>query len=188
MITVAEIKRMLPHRYPMLLVDRVTELVPGERASGLKAVTCNEPWYEGMPDTASEEDYHYPWTVLIESWCHVAGVLVTWDRPNPDVRSGKAMLLGGISDAEFHRPVVPGDVVEHHVRLARQVGETYVFEGESLVGKETALTIGRLTMTMRPASDLTAPPAPAPSTSDQPAAEPGVPGPSLPDPPVPDLL
>ncbi|MFE2187188.1 3-hydroxyacyl-ACP dehydratase FabZ family protein [Streptomyces sp. NPDC059455] len=172
MITVDEIKRMLPHRYPMLLVDRVTELVPGERASGLKAVTCNEPWYEGMPDTATEEDYHYPWTVLIESWCHVAGVLVTWDRPNPDVRSGKAMLLGGIADAEFHRPVVPGDVVEHHVRLARQVGETYVFEGESLVGKETALTIGRLTMTMRPASDLAAPP----------AAEPHEPGPPVPDP------
>ncbi|MFE2679113.1 3-hydroxyacyl-ACP dehydratase FabZ family protein [Streptomyces hygroscopicus] len=176
MITVDEIKRVLPHRYPMLLVDRVTELVPGERARGLKAVTCNEPWYEGMPDTASEEDYHYPWTVLIESWCHVAGVLVAWDRPNPDVRTGKAMLLGGITDAEFHRPVVPGDVVEHHVRLARQVGETFVFEGESLVGNETALTVGRLTMTMRPASDLTGGPAAGP-----PAPGPPVPG-TRPDP------
>ncbi|MFE5122247.1 3-hydroxyacyl-ACP dehydratase FabZ family protein [Streptomyces sp. NPDC056669] len=197
MITVDEIKRVLPHRYPMLLVDRVTELVPGERARGLKAVTCNEPWYEGMPDTASEEDYHYPWTVLIESWCHVAGVLVAWDRPNPDVREGKAMLLGGITDAEFHRPVVPGDVVEHHVRLARQVGETFVFEGESLVGKETVLTIGRLTMTMRPASDLDAPPVTASSVTASPVTGPTGPtgltdlpvaAPPVPDPPVPDPL
>ncbi|MET7937789.1 beta-hydroxyacyl-ACP dehydratase [Streptomyces sp. NPDC005322] len=155
MITVGEIKRILPHRYPMLLVDRVTELVPGERARGLKAVTCNEPWYESVPDSAPEDAYHYPWTVLLESWCHVAGVLVARDRPNPDVRTGKAMLLGGITDAGFHRPVIPGDVVEHQVRLARQVGDTYVFEGESLVGDETVLTVGRLTMTMRPAAELT---------------------------------
>ncbi|WAP56226.1 3-hydroxyacyl-ACP dehydratase FabZ family protein [Streptomyces sp. S465] len=184
MITVDRIRRMLPHRYPMLLVDRVTELVPGERVRGLKAVTCNEPWYEGLPDTASAEDYHYPWTVLIESWCHVAGVLVTWDRPNPDVRTGEAMLLGGITDAEFHRPVIPGDVVEHHVRLARRVGETFVFEGESLVGDETALTIGRLTMTMRPASDLTGAPATDPPVTDPPAADRPATDPSAADPPV----
>ncbi|MBL1099695.1 3-hydroxyacyl-ACP dehydratase FabZ family protein [Streptomyces coffeae] len=154
MIGVGEIKRILPHRYPMLLVDRVTEVVPGERARGLKAITCNEPWYAQVPDDAPEEDYHYPWTILLESWCHVAGVLVARERPNPDVRTGMAMLLGGVTDAGFHRPVVPGDVVEHHVRLARRVGDTYVFEGESLVGDATALTVGRLTMTMRPASEL----------------------------------
>ncbi|MGY0061453.1 hypothetical protein ACWY4P_33770 [Streptomyces sp. LZ34] len=154
-ITTSEIKRVLPHRYPMLLIDRVTELVPGGRATGLKAVTCNEPWYEGMQDKAAEEDYHYPWTVLIESWCHVAGVLVAHDKPNPDVLSGQVMLLGGITDAVPLRPVVPGDLVEHRVRLTRQVGETFVFEGESQVGDETALTVGRLVMTMRPAADLT---------------------------------
>ncbi|MDX3233773.1 hypothetical protein [Streptomyces sp. ME19-01-6] len=154
-ITTSEIKRVLPHRYPMLLIDRVTELVPGERATGLKAVTCNEPWYERLPDKAAEEDYHYPWTALIESWCHVAGVLVAHDKPNPDVLSGQVMLLGGITDATPLRPVVPGDLVEHRVRMTRQVGETFVFEGESGVGDETALTVGRLVMTMRPATDLT---------------------------------
>ncbi|MFI0727620.1 3-hydroxyacyl-ACP dehydratase FabZ family protein [Streptomyces sp. NPDC021225] len=157
-ITAGEIRRVLPHRYPMLLIDRVTELVPGERATGLKAVTCNEPWYEGIPDKAAdaaEADYHYPWTALIESWCHVAGVLVAHDRPNPDVLSGQVMLLGGITDATPLRPAVPGDLVEHRVRLTRQIGETFMFEGESRVGDETALTVGRLVMTMRPAADLT---------------------------------
>ncbi|MES4908118.1 MULTISPECIES: hypothetical protein [unclassified Streptomyces] len=154
-ITTSEIKRVLPHRYPMLLIDRVTELVPGGRATGLKAVTCNEPWYEGMRDEATEEDHHYPWTALIESWCHVAGVLVAHDKPNPDVLSGQVMLLGGITDATTLRPAVPGDLVEHRVRLTRQVGETFVFEGESRIGDETALTVGRLVMTMRPAAELT---------------------------------
>jgi 3-hydroxyacyl-[acyl-carrier-protein] dehydratase len=155
LITTSQIKRVLPHRYPMLLIDRVTELVPGVRACGLKAITCNEPWYRNLPDDAPDEDYHYPWTVLLESWCHVAGVLVAWEDPNPDVRTGQAMLLGGVSDVHFRRPVVPGDVVDHRVRLTRQIGETYVFEGESLVGDETALEVGRLVMTMRPAKELT---------------------------------
>lgn len=154
-ITPHEIRRVLPHRYPMVLVDRITELVPGERARGLKAVTCNEPWYANVPDTACEEDYHYPWTVLLESWCHVAGVLIAWEDPNPDVLSGRAMLLGGISDVEFRTPVLPGALVEHDVRLARRVGDTFVFEGGSAVAGEPVLEVGRLTMTMRPADALT---------------------------------
>lgn len=154
-ITTSEIKRVLPHRYPMLLIDRVTELVPGERAAGLKAVSCNEPWYEAMPDKAAEEDHHYPWTVLTESWCHVAGVLALHDKPNPEVLSGRVSLLGGLTDVRPLRPVVPGDLVEHQVRLIRQVGETYMFEGESRVGDDAVLTVGRMAVTMRPATDLT---------------------------------
>lgn len=150
-----EFKQVLPHRYPMLLVDRITELVPGERARGLKAVTVNEPWYAHVPDDAAAEDYHYPWPVLVESWGHVAGPLVASDIPNPDVLTGQAMLLGGVADIEFHRPVVPGDVVEHRVTLSRVVGETYIFEGDSVVGDEVVMTVGRLVMAMRPASDLT---------------------------------
>ncbi|MFH8370230.1 3-hydroxyacyl-ACP dehydratase FabZ family protein [Streptomyces sp. NPDC018031] len=147
-------KQMLPHRYPMLLVDRITELVPGERARGLKAVTVNEPWYAHVPDDAGPEDYHYPSPILLESWCHVAGYLVGRDSPNPDVLTGQAMLLGGVADIEFLRPVLPGDVVEHRVTLSRVVGETFVFEGDSTVGDEPAMTVGRLVMTMRPASEL----------------------------------
>ncbi|MGO4748760.1 beta-hydroxyacyl-ACP dehydratase, partial [Streptomyces sp. 2MCAF27] len=69
--------------------------------------------------------------------------------------SGQVMLLGGITDATPLRPAVPGDLVEHRVRLSRQVGETFMFEGESRIGDETALTVGRLVMTMRPAEALT---------------------------------
>ncbi|WP_431044257.1 3-hydroxyacyl-ACP dehydratase FabZ family protein [Streptomyces sp. P1-3] len=154
-LTVADIKRVLPHRYPMLLVDRVTELVPNERLTALKAVTANEPWYAELADEAPDAEYAYPPVLLVESWCQAAGTLVTWENPNPDVLSGRVMLFAGVSDAEFVRPVLPGDVVEHRVRLSRSIGDAVVFEGESAVGGEVVMRIERVTMAMRPASELT---------------------------------
>ncbi|KUJ66205.1 beta-hydroxyacyl-ACP dehydratase [Streptomyces albus subsp. albus] len=154
-LTANEIKRVLPHRFPMLLVDRVTELVPGERLTALKAVSVNEPWYEKLGDKAAEEEYHYPSVLLVESWCQSAGVLVAWEDPNPDVLSGQVMLFGGISDVEFPHPVRPGDVVEHRVTLSRSFGDTIIFEGESVVGDQVVLRVDRVTMAMRPASELT---------------------------------
>ncbi|MFC0602039.1 3-hydroxyacyl-ACP dehydratase FabZ family protein [Streptomyces palmae] len=154
-LTVDEIKRILPHRFPMLLVDRVTEMVPGERLTALKAVTVNEPWYQELDDKAPEEAYHYPSVLLAESWCQSAGVLAAWENPNPDVLSGQVMLFGGVSDVEYLHPVRPGDVLEHRVTLSRSFGDTLIFEGESLVGEQVVLRVSRVTMAMRPASELT---------------------------------
>ncbi|MCX4693195.1 3-hydroxyacyl-ACP dehydratase FabZ family protein [Streptomyces sp. NPDC058646] len=162
MLTISGIKRVLPHRYPMLLVDRVTELVPEERLTALKAVTCNEPWYEGLSEEAGDEGHAYPQTLLVESWCQAAGVLAAWDQPNPDVLSGQVMLFGSISDVVLHRPVFPGDVLEHRVRLVRALSDTVIFEGESLVGGEVVMGVGRVVMAMRPAQELTAAAQPGP--------------------------
>ncbi|GGQ06520.1 3-hydroxyacyl-ACP dehydratase FabZ family protein [Streptosporangium pseudovulgare] len=147
----ADIKRVLPHRYPMLLVDRVTDLVPGVGLTAYKAVTANEPWYRDLADDA---DPAYPRTLLVESWCQAAGVLVAWAEPNPDVLSGQVMLFGGMADIEFSAPVLPGDVLEHRVRLMRALSDTVLFEGESLVGGEPVLRVGRVVMAMRPAEEL----------------------------------
>ncbi|MFI9629731.1 3-hydroxyacyl-ACP dehydratase FabZ family protein [Streptomyces sp. NPDC052042] len=151
----AGIKAVLPHRHPMLLVDRVVGLVPGERLTALKAVTCNEPFYEGLSEKASEEDHDYPRVLVIESWCQAAGVLVAAERPNPDVLSGQVMLFGGISDVRFTGRVRPGDVMEHDVRLTRSLTDTVIFEGECRVNGEVVAEIGRVVMAMRPASELT---------------------------------
>lgn len=129
MIGQREIRARLPHRFPMLLVDRVVHLEPGERLTALKAVTCNEPWYERLGPDSAEEDFGYPRSLLVESWCQSAGVLATWDEPNPDVLTGRVMLFGGMTDVEFHRPVLPGEVLEHRVRLDRKVDDTLLFEG-----------------------------------------------------------
>ncbi|MCM2387941.1 3-hydroxyacyl-ACP dehydratase FabZ family protein [Streptomyces albipurpureus] len=164
MLTISAIKKVLPHRYPMLLVDRVDELVPGERLVAVKAITCNEPWYQDLAEDAGDEEHAYPQTLLIESWCQAAGVLAAWDKPNPDVMSGQVMLFGSISDVVLHRPVLPGEVLQHRVRLVRALSDTVIFEGECLSDGETVMEVGRVVMAMRPAEELTGalPAAPAP--------------------------
>jgi 3-hydroxyacyl-[acyl-carrier-protein] dehydratase len=144
----------LPHRYPMLLVDRVTHCVPGERLTALKAVSCNEPWYAGLPAGTPAEGFAYPRTLLVESWCQAAGALATWDEPNPDVLTGRVMLFGGLSGVEYLRDVHPGEVVEHRVRVSRNLGDTVLFDGTSQVGDETVMTVDRVVMAFRPASEL----------------------------------
>lgn len=154
MIGQREIRARLPHRFPMLLVDRLTEVVPGERLVALKAVSCNEPWYETPGPDSAEEDFAYPSSLLVESWCQAAGVLATWDAPNPDVLRGRVMLFGGMTGVEFHRPVLPGEVLTHRVRQSHLIDDNVLFEGESLSGSEPVMTVERIVMAFRPASAL----------------------------------
>ncbi|MEU6484894.1 beta-hydroxyacyl-ACP dehydratase [Streptomyces sp. NPDC046887] len=148
---------LLPHRYPTLLVDRVTELVPGERIRTVKAVTLNEPWYEGI---SSDTVLDYPPALLIESWGQSAGLLASAAAEAP---TGQIMLFGSVADAAFHLPVRPGDVIEHRVRVARALVDSVVFEGSSHRGSETVMTVGRMVMAFRPA-ELLRPSEPAPTT------------------------
>lgn len=141
------ITRVLPHRYPMLLVDRVVEVEPGLRLVARKAVSANEPWYRDLPAS-------YPPVLLVESWCQAAGLLGAWQTPNPNVLTGQVMLVGGLTGIRFGGPVVPGDVVEHRVRLDRVLGDTMIFEGESLVDDRTVLEVTQAIVTMRPAATL----------------------------------
>ncbi|MEU8893061.1 beta-hydroxyacyl-ACP dehydratase [Streptomyces sp. NPDC048442] len=149
-----DIRARLPHRFPMLLVDRVVDVVPGERLTALKAVTCNEPWYDKLGPDSPDEDFAYPAALLVESWCQSAGVLATWDDPNPDVLTGQVMLFGAMTGVEFHRPVLPGEVLEHRVRLDRRIDDTLLFEGESRSAGETVMTVARIVMAFRPAEEL----------------------------------
>lgn len=149
MLDVSDIKRLLPHRYPMLLVDRVVAMTPGESLVAIKAVTANEPCYATMADGC--DNHEYPPTLLIESWCQAAGVLVCLDLPNPDVLANKVTLFAGISDLELSGPVHPGDVVEHHVRLVRALSNEAMLTGEAMVNGTVVLRIGYVIIAMRPA-------------------------------------
>lgn len=150
----AGLTRLLPHRYPMLLVDRVTDVVAGESLTAWKAVTSNEPWYAGLAGDAPQPAYAYPPALLVESWCQAAGVLATLDRPNPDVLAGDVMLFGSLNSVTFAGPLMPGSLVRHQVRLVRSVGDTLVFEGESYSGEDRVLTVGQVLMALRPAAAL----------------------------------
>jgi beta-hydroxyacyl-ACP dehydratase FabZ len=99
---IIEIMKLLPHRYPFLLVDRITELEPGKRIVGLKNVTINEQFFQGhfpgMPVM--------PGVLIIESMAQVGGVLIYRELPE---QNKKLIYFTGIENARFRRPVVPGD-------------------------------------------------------------------------------
>ncbi|AGP57011.1 3-hydroxyacyl-ACP dehydratase FabZ family protein [Streptomyces rapamycinicus] len=153
MIELDGVRRLLPRRRPMLLVDRVLEVVPGERIVAAKAVTCNEPWYARLPESTPAERLGYPSALVIESWGQAAGIL---SRLSGELPEGM-MLLAGMSDVLVHRTVLPGVLLEHRARIVRTIGDHLIFEGESLVDGHTMVSIGQMVMAFRPASALLPP-------------------------------
>src|SRR3954468_5294257 len=103
MMDLIAIRDILPHRYPMLLVDRILELEP-ERIVGIKNVTANEPHFTGhFPDFPV-----MPGVLIVEAMAQCAGVLVLKNMPD---RANKLVLLVAIENARFRKPVVPGDTL-----------------------------------------------------------------------------
>lgn len=114
MLDVEQIRAILPHRYPFLLVDRILELEPGSRAVGLKNVTINEEFFEGhFPGHAV-----MPGVLVLEAMAQVGGVLLLSMTGN----SGKLAYFGGMDKVRFRKPVVPGDVLITEVELLRNRG------------------------------------------------------------------
>lgn len=149
MIGADGIKRLIPHRYPILLVDRVSEVEPGRKLVAHKAVTCAEPCYRRIADGAGEAAYAYPVSLLLESWAQSAVLLACWEQPNPDVVAGKVELAARITDVELLAPVYPGDVLEHHVEILTAAGDAAVVTGGSHVNGAKVLEVGRFTVAMR---------------------------------------
>src|SRR5438045_7988103 len=111
-LDVNEIRRILPHRYPMLLVDRIVEL-EAERIVGIKNVTATEPFFSGhFPDFPV-----MPGVLIVEAMAQTAGVLVLKSIPD---RESKLVLLVSVENARFRRPVVPGDTLRMEMRVIKK--------------------------------------------------------------------
>jgi len=114
MLDVEDIRSILPHRYPFLLVDKILELEPGKRAVGLKNVTINEGFFEGhFPGHAI-----MPGVLVLEAMAQVGGVLLLSMTGN----EGKLAYFGGMDKVRFRKTVRPGDTLITEVELIRNRG------------------------------------------------------------------
>lgn len=142
----AQVKEILPHRPPMLLIDQVVDLKPGEWVTAVKAITVEATWYEGVVGP----DHSYPGSLVFESFGQAAAILLadTW-RPENGM-AGDVPVLGGLSGVHFDRPVVPGDIVQHHVHIDRIVNDNAIVHGHSTVGDQTVMRVDRVLLALRP--------------------------------------
>src|SRR5258706_4947475 len=119
------IREILPHRYPMLLVDRIEEL-EADRIVGIKNVTVNEPFFDGhFPDYPV-----MPGVLIVEAMAQVAGVLVLSQIPD---RKSKLVLLAGVDGAKFRKPVRPGDQLRVEIKVSQRKAPMAKISGNASV-------------------------------------------------------
>ncbi|WP_371926694.1 3-hydroxyacyl-ACP dehydratase FabZ [Desulfuromonas sp. KJ2020] len=125
-LTTQEIMKLLPHRYPFLLVDRIVELEEGKKAVGIKNVTINEPFFQG----------HFPGhpimpgVLIIEAMAQVGGLYAMVVNKIGD---DKVTYFAGIDNARFRKPVVPGDVLRIELEMINCKRGLYCFSGKAYV-------------------------------------------------------
>ncbi len=130
MLDIEGIMRLLPHRYPFLLVDRVLELEPGRRVSAIKNVSVNEPFFQGhWPGLPI-----MPGVLIVEAMAQAAGVLIAL---SVDL-SGRAVLIASIDDVKLRRPVVPGDQLRLEMVGHRIKSTSATVSGRAMVGNSLA--------------------------------------------------
>jgi 3-hydroxyacyl-[acyl-carrier-protein] dehydratase len=141
---IQEILEHLPHRYPMLLVDRVLECEPGKRLLAIKNVSINEPFFSGhFPNYPV-----MPGVLVIEALAQAAAILSFRTMgTKPDDKS--VYYFVGIDEARFKRPVIPGDQLLLEVVLERNARGLWKFSGQARVG-DTLVAEAKLLCTLRP--------------------------------------
>ena len=130
MLDINQIKEIIPHRYPFLLVDKIEEVEPGKRAVGTKNVTVNEPFFQGhFPEFPV-----MPGVLIIEAMAQVGAVAVL----SMSEFAGKMALFAGIEKAKFRRQVVPGDILRMEVEMTKLRGSIGKAKAVARVGDGVA--------------------------------------------------
>lgn len=131
MLDINEIKKIIPHRYPFLLVDRIIELEEGKKVTGIKNVTMNEPFFQGhFPDYPV-----MPGVLIIEAMAQVGAVAIL-KLPQFE---GKIALFAGIDNARFRRQVFPGDQLRIEVEIIKLRGAIGKSQAKAFVGDQLAV-------------------------------------------------
>lgn len=132
-LTFEDIARILPHRYPFLLVDKITALEKGKRAVGIKNVTINEPFFQGhFPGRPI-----MPGVLIIEAMAQVGGILARLTMPELAEKSDeRAVYFMAIDKAKFRKPVLPGDQIVFELKPLRTGSRVWKMAGTARVGDD----------------------------------------------------
>lgn len=131
MLNCNEIQKIIPHRYPFLLVDRIEEIIPGEMAVGYKNVTANESFFQGhFPG-----EMIMPGVLMIEALAQVGAVAILILEAN----KGKLVYFGGINKARFKRKVIPGDCLRLEIQIIKQKGSFGLGKATATVNNQIAV-------------------------------------------------
>ncbi len=126
-LDVNDIMRLIPHRYPFLMIDRVVDIVRHESAIGEKGVTVAEPHFQGhFPQRPI-----MPGVLIVEAMAQTAGVLVVYSVGEEAMN--KLVYFMTIDSARFRKPVVPGDLLRIHVTRKQRRGAVWKFSGKAMV-------------------------------------------------------
>lgn len=131
MLNIDEIQKILPHRPPFLLIDRIDELEPGKHAVGRKCVTMNEPYFVGhFPGKAV-----MPGVIILEALAQTGAIVMLTIEKN----AGKIAYFGGMDKVKFKRQVVPGDVLTLDVEIIKSKGSFGVGSAKAYVEDQVAV-------------------------------------------------
>lgn len=126
-LAIHDVLRILPHRFPFVMIDRVTEIEPGKHIRGHKCVAYNEPWFPGhFPGRPI-----MPGVLIVEAFAQISGILA--HATDPFDPAAKLMLFLGIDKARFRRPVTPGDRLDLHVEVLQRRAGVWKMRGEATV-------------------------------------------------------
>jgi len=126
LLDINAIKKIMPHRYPFLLVDRIIDLIPGKKVIGIKNVTANEPFFQGhFPERPI-----MPGVLLIEAMAQVGGILML----DAEIRTDdKLIYFTAINKAKFRKPVEPGDQIRFEIDIVKRRGNMCIMAGKGIV-------------------------------------------------------
>ena len=133
MMDVEQIWKLLPHRYPLLLIDRIEEMEDRKRIVALKNVTINEPFFNGHFPAAPV----MPGVLTIEAMAQAGAILGLLERKPDDLKNALVYFMG-IDEARFRRPIVPGDQLRIVITVLRRKAIVWKMRGEVWVGEELA--------------------------------------------------
>jgi 3-hydroxyacyl-[acyl-carrier-protein] dehydratase len=126
-IDIGRVMEMIPHRYPMLMIDKVIDVIANASAIGVKNVSINEPYFQGHFPARPV----MPGVLIIEAMAQTAAVLVVHSLG--PAAEGKLVYFMSVDDARFRKPVVPGDTIHIHVKKERQRGPVWKFSAKAWV-------------------------------------------------------